>query len=55
MRQACIPNRALIRFGSITVASHPSEAQSVPDLVFLALGLGAFALLALYARWAAGA
>jgi len=27
----------------------------MPDIVFVILGLGAFALMALYARWAAGA
>lgn len=34
---------------------HHEQANPMSDVVFLVLGLGAFALMALYARWAAGA
>jgi hypothetical protein len=50
------------RFVSNLYAAKPSFCPSKPtggaqmlDLVYLALGLGLFALMSLYARWAANA
>jgi hypothetical protein len=46
------PNRSFISDGLADVRSRSAGENTMLDVIYLALGLGLFALMGLYARWA---